>query len=344
MPKAISSLRIRRLITLLTFLRKHGEQGAEVGTILSHCEYTNCRALQDDIRMLRDEYRADIVFSRVQPCRYCLKSEGDFLLSLSLNEKDIIALVAGLGMTAHFLPSMETNCKALWKKIQEILPEVSVNFGRWLAGTVMMATPVSNMKAEVFDACLNALRQKMSIEVDYISPYKTREVRTHILAPWGVFFRSHAWYLLAGRDPSVQKEQGSDKLKKDIPIVFRLSRVHEVRPCPDVPFFAPPEAYSLEKFAASAWYVSVGELEYDIRLRIVEPMATIVSETIWYSTQKTAWLDENTLELTARVPDLKEVARWVLSSAPYIAVEEPAELRGMVHDWAKQMVELNHLE
>ena len=39
----------------------------------------------------------------------------------------------------------------------------------------------------------------------------------------------------------------------------------------------------------------------------------------------------------------KEVARWVLSSAPYIAVEEPTELRGMVHDWAKQMVvELNN--
>ena len=39
----------------------------------------------------------------------------------------------------------------------------------------------------------------------------------------------------------------------------------------------------------------------------------------------------------------KEVARWVLSSAPYIAVEEPTEPRGMVHDWAKQMVvELNN--
>ena len=341
MPRAISSFRIRRLIALLTFLRKHGEHGAEVEAILRKCEYNDRRALRDDIRMLRDEYGADIAFKRAQPCRYCLKAEGNFLLSLSLNEKDIIALVAGLGMTAHFLPSMEGNCKALWHKIQEILPEASVNFGRWLAGAVTMATPVSNMKAEVFDACLNALQQKMSIEVDYVSPYKTREVRTHILAPWGVFFRSHAWYLLAGRDPTVQKDEDSGKPKKNIPITFRLSRVREVRPRPDVPFVKPPEAYSLEKFTASAWYVSVGELEYDIRLRIVEPMATIVSETIWHPTQKTARLDENTLELTARVPDLKEVARWVLSSAPYIAVEEPAELRGMVHDWAKQMVELN---
>ena len=341
MPKAISSLRIRRLITLLTFLRRQGEHGAETEDILRQCEYSNRRALQDDIRMLRDEYRADIVFKRAQPCRYCLKAEGDFLLSLNLNERDVIALVAGLGMTAHFLPSMEENCKALWKKIQDILPETSVSFGRWLAKTVTVASPVSGMKSDVFDACLDAIRNKISIEVDYVSPYKTRESRTHILAPWGVFFRSHAWYLLAGRDSTVQKDGDLNKPKKNIPIIFRLSRVREIHPRPDIPFIEPPEAYSQEKFTASAWYVSVGELEYEIRLRILEPVATIVSETIWNPTQKTVRLDNDTLELTARVPDLKEVARWVLSSSPYISVEEPAELRSMVHDWAKQMMELN---
>ncbi len=341
MPRAITSFRIRRLLNLLSFLRKNGERGAEVEAILRQCEYNDRRALQDDIRMLRDEYRADIAFKRAQPCRYCLKSEGDFLLSLNLNERDVIALVAGLGMTAHFLPSMEENCKALWKKIQDILPEASVNFGRWLAGTVTVASPVSGMKPEVFDACLDAIRHKTSIEVDYVSPYKTREVRTHILAPWGVFFRSHAWYLLAGRDSTVQKDGDSGKPKKNIPITFRLSRVRGVRPRPDVPFIRPPEAYSQEKFTASAWYVSVGELEYDIRLRIAEPVATFVSETIWHPTQRTARLDKDTLELTARVPDLQEVARWVLSSAPYITVEEPAELRVLVHDLAKQMMELN---
>ena len=344
MPRAITSFRIRRLLNLLSFLRKHGERGAEVEAILRQCEYNDRRALRDDIRLLRDEYRAEIAFERTQPCRYCLKAEGDFLLSLNLNERDVIALVAGLGMTAHFLPSMEGNCKALWKKIQEILPEASVNIGRRLAGMVTVATLVSGMKPEVFDVCLDAIRSKTSVEVDYVSPYKTREMRTHILASWGVFFRSHAWYLLAGWESTVQKDADSGKPKKNIPITFRLSRVREVRPRPDVPFIRPPEAYSQEKFTASAWYVSVGDLEHDIRLRIVEPMATVVSETPWHPTQRPVRLDKDTLGLTARVADLNEVARWVLSSAPYITVEEPAELRKMVHDLAKQMMELNFVD
>ena len=55
MARAISSFRIRRLINLLTFLRKKGENGAEIDEIMCHCEYKDRRALQDDIRMLRDE-------------------------------------------------------------------------------------------------------------------------------------------------------------------------------------------------------------------------------------------------------------------------------------------------
>jgi predicted DNA-binding transcriptional regulator YafY len=329
MARAISSFRIRRLINLLTFLRKKGENGAEIDEIMCHCEYKDRRALQDDIRMLRDEYRTEIIFRRAKPYRYSLKSEGDFLLSLNLNEQDIIALVAGLGMVAHFIPHMKDNCKFLWDKIKKILPETSVNFGQWLAGAATVATPVSGMNADIFGIILKALREKSMIELEYLSPYKKRETRSHILAPWGVFFRAHAWYLLAG------------KQKKQVPYLFRLSRINRAVIRSDIPFIAPPENYSQEKFTASAWYATPGELDYKIKLKIIEPMATIVAETIWNPTQKTQRIDKETMELTAYVPDLKEVARWILSSSPYITVEEPHELRKIVWELAQQMIKLN---
>ncbi len=106
-------------------------------------------------------------------------------------------------------------------------------------------------------------------------------------------------------------------------------------------FIEPPENYSQERFTASAWYVAPGELEHNISLKIIEPMATIVSETRWHPTQKTERLDSDTIVLSAHVPDLKEVARWVLSAAPYITVLEPPELREMVRGLAQQMTELN---
>ena len=300
--------------------------------IMDYCEYNDRRALQEDIKMLRDEYRTEIIFKRKKPYRYYLKSEGDFLLSLNLNEEDVIALVAGLGMVSHFIPSMENNCKFLWNKIKKILPEKLINFGQWLSEVATVATPVSSMNAEIFKTILKALRDKSMLELHYTSPYKKRETRSHILAPWGVFFRAHAWYLLAG------------KQQKQIPYLFRLSRISKAEIRSDIAFIEPPKNYSQENFTASAWYATPGELNYNIRLKIVEPMATIVAETIWNPTQKTIRLDQNTIELTANIPDLKEVARWVLSAAPYITVEEPHELRKIVWELSNKMMKLNDLE
>ena len=92
MGREISSVRIRRLLRLMSYLRKKGKSGAEVSDIITNCEYSGRRALQDDIRLLRDEYKAQIAFKRNYPQRYCLTYEGEFLLSLSLDMNEICAL------------------------------------------------------------------------------------------------------------------------------------------------------------------------------------------------------------------------------------------------------------
>ena len=224
---------------------------------------------------------------------------------------------------------MRSNCEFLWRKVEKILPESSVKFGKWLAGAATVATPVSGMDAEIFRLILEALRERCVLELIYKSPYKNREEREHVLAPWGVFFREHAWYLLAG------------KSREQVPYLFRLSRIIRAEKRPDLKYIEPPENYSQEKFTSSAWYVTPGDLAYKIKLRIFEPMATIVSETRWNPTQEITRLDSNTIELSAEVPYLKELARWIMSSAPYVSVIEPLELRNIVYDLAQKMMTLN---
>ena len=52
MGHEISYIRIRRLLRLLLYLRKKGGSGAEASDILTHCEYSGRRALQDDIKII----------------------------------------------------------------------------------------------------------------------------------------------------------------------------------------------------------------------------------------------------------------------------------------------------
>lgn len=324
MSREISSLRIRRLLNLALYLRKKGQDGAEINDIISHCEYTNKRALQDDIRLLRDEYHTEIIFKRSFPQRYCLINEGEFLLSLSLSMKDITALSLGLGMAAHFLPDFKSHCNGLWQKIAGLIPASFVALGEMISQSVTMEYPVSGIKAWIFESVLEAVHEHEVLKIEYISPYKDRQPKTHIISPYDLFFKAHSWYMTAGCEDRV--------------LMFKLSRIQSVSVQEEEKFVPPPEDYNAADFKASSWYVRSGELKHDIRLIVNEPMASIVSETVRHPTQRIIRIDDNTAELYACIPDLEEAARWILSCSPHIRVEKPEELRKIVCELAEKVI------
>ena len=327
MGREISSVRIHRLLRLLVYLRNKGEAGAEVSDILSNCEYSGKRALQDDIRLLRDEYEAEIVYRRSVPPKYCLVDAGELLLSLKLDINEISALSMGLGMAMHFIPFIKGSCKRLWRKVSSLVPQSMLNLGEWLAGAVTMEVPVSGIKPLVFEIVIEAVHERQVLEIEYISPYRDREPKKHIISPYDIFFKAHSWYMTAGCDDRV--------------LMFKLSRIQKVRVLNDIEFSPPPEDYNAEDFKASSWYVKGGELKYSMRLEIREPMATIVSETMKHPTQRILRIDSETIELTAATPDLDEAARWILSCSPSIKVIEPEELREKVCALAVKVISAN---
>ena len=322
MARDISSLRIRRLLRLAAFLRKKGDDGAIVSDIITHCEYTNRRALQDDIRLLRDEYKAEISYKRTIPPRYCLTYEGEFLLSLSLNIKDITALSLGLGMAVHFMPDFKEHCQSLWHKIAAIIPDAFISMGEWLANAVTVQFPVSGVKSLIFETVIDAVHDKQVLEIEYISPYKDRQAKKHVISPYDLFFKAHSWYMTAGLDDEV--------------LMFKLSRIQSIKARNDIEFVPPPQDYDPQTVRSSSFYVRYGELKHDVTLEVREPMASIISETPRHITQRITRIDPDTVELRLTVPELDELARWILSCSPHITVIKPKELRDKVCELAQQ--------
>lgn len=310
----------------MSYLRKKGKSGAEVSDIITSCEYSGRRALQDDIRLLRDEYKAQIAFRRNYPPRYCLTYEGEFLLSLSLSVNEICALAIGLGMADHFIPDFKNHCKTLWHKIASLVPDDFIEMGELLAGMTTMQHPVSGIKSWVFETLLEAIYKHEAVEIDYISPYKDRLVKTHKISPYDMFFKAHSWYMAAGDGERV--------------LTFKLSRIERIITLAEGKFIPPPDDYDPEIFRQSSWYVKGGQLKHSIRLEIREPMASIVSETQRHPTQRITRINDETIELTATIPDLEEIARWILSCSPWITVKAPEELREMVCNMARKVITL----
>ena len=283
--------------------------------------------MQNDIRLLRDEYRAVIVFKREYPPRYSLIDAGELLLSLNLDINEVGALSMGLGMAMHFIPFVKNSCQRLWKKIADTIPASMLNIGEWLAQAITMEIPVSGIKPLIFELVIEAVHDHKVLEIEYISPYKDRQVKTHVISPYDLFFKAHSWYMTAGCEDQV--------------LMFKLARIQKARLLENAEFIFPPEDYNANNFKSSSWYVRGGELKHNIRLEIREPMATIVSEIIKHPTQRINRIDENSVELTATVPDLSEVARWILSCSPHVKILEPAELRLMVREIAEEILKIN---
>lgn len=320
MPRDLGSIRIARLNDLVQELSTHGFLPKK--ELMARLEYTQDRTLERDIAFLRDQYGVQIDYDRHRGA-YCLRGTGRFVAVFDLSEREVTALAAGLGMASHFLPHLQEECESLWGKIRFRLPRGLSDHGERLGQSAVVALPVSPMDPKVFETCLNAIRQSKAIRIRYRSPYGDGSVKGYELSPWGVFFRAHAWYLWAG-NPACGEAR-----------TYRVSRISQVvmeeRPMD----MQPPEA-GVAAFAQSAWYACPGEPCHDVAIRVRPPLADVVAETPWHASQSLSREEDGTLRLFAKVPDLDEVARWVMASAPYAEVIEPPALRERIRDLAGQ--------
>ena len=323
MPQDLSSIRLRRLNNLMLALAS-GDPASKQ-RLMRDLEYTQSRTFERDISFLRDEYAAEIAFDRKKK-GYLLKGKGRFLLTLDLSERDVTALSAGLRMAAHFLPHLEKDCGRLWNTLRTAIPETLAQQGDAIGKCAVVTLPVSPVDPGIFETITGAITKKRMLRIAYNAPGRAAEApHEHTLSPWGVYFRAHAWYLWALNE------------RFDAPSPFRIGRVTGAEVL-DRPWHAdPPADTCVETYASSAWYGMPGPATIPVRIRVRSPLATAVSETTWHPTQRITWDDDGcALTLEAVVPNLDDVARWILASAPSAEAVEPVELRELVRKWARE--------
>jgi len=315
LAKDMCSVRLARLNQLVMEFYKVSNPTRE--HLYYSLGYRCARTLERDLKYLREQYGVDIRFTR-SSMSYHLEGMGTFLVNLQLSEREVTSLAAGLRMASHFLPHLSGSCENMWAKIQMVIPETLADQGRKLAGSAVVALPVSRMDPGVFETLIGAISNRRTVRFRYRSPYSGGKAKDHDVSPWGVFFRAHAWYLWGF----------SSRRRK--PVTFRVSRIARVSAFDITGYIPPGEEQDVVSYAASAWYACSGEGLYDIRIRVRQPLGSVVEETVWHPSQKITRENDGAITLRACVPELGDVARWVMASAPYAEVLEPALLREQV--------------
>ncbi|NLK30674.1 MAG: WYL domain-containing protein [Aminobacterium colombiense] len=323
MPRDLSSVRLSRLNNLV--LAFYSTPRMSKREIITRLEYSSDRTFERDLAYLRDEYAVDISYNR-NTSQYVFYGRGKFLVSTALTEREVTSMAAGLKMAAHFLPHLEDACTELWGKLKGVLPEDIPEKGEQLALSTVVALPVSFMDSAVFETLFNAIQEKKTVRLRYCSPYGDGAPREHEICPWGMYFRAHAWYLWAW------------SCSKNSPMTLRIGRISSIVAYGTPPYVEPPENFDVGDYASSAWYGCTGEGIHDVSLKIEPPLAAVVAETTWHPTQKIEENEDGSIILSATVPNLGDVARWVMASAPYAKALEPTELKSQLYELGTSIV------
>lgn len=320
MPKDMTSVRHDRLSRIMAFLQSR--ERATHDEIYSVGEYSSNRTFQNDLYYLRGVYGADIKYDSHHKY-YVMENAGIFQLNLKITKSEIEALTAGLRMSAHFLPHLKKSASSLWEKLCRYIPEEIISHGSEIVNSAMILSPVAKVDPEVFSTLIEAIYDKKTVNILYAAP--ERMPKQWLLSPYGFYFRGNAWYM------------ASYNHKYNNLGIHRISRIISASVSGEE-YMPPGESGFTKEYMLSAWHVMPGYEKNFIRVRITEPLAESFREIKWHPTQKISECDEGGIILTAEVPDLYEVARWVMSGAPHIEVIEPDGLKELVKEFAGEVL------
>lgn len=195
----------------------------------------------------------------------------------------------------------------------------ATNDGRWPEDD---GAPSGGGRDRFFDAIFDACLARRPLEARYEAP--GAPTMTTTVHPYAVFY-SRAWYVVAYS--ALHRETRT----------FKIARFTSVEPS-DAKFLENLN-FSLESYFGDAWRFIRGPRTYRVVVRFSEKVGTNVAEVRWHKTQQARVFPDGSAELEFCVAGLSEIIWWILGYGAEAEALEPPELREMVADHARRVLE-----
>jgi predicted DNA-binding transcriptional regulator YafY len=313
--------RITRLLKLLQTLQSGGGQNASG---LARACAVSRRTIFRDLESLR---LAGVPLEYDQDGQRYSIPGSFFLPPVNLTAAEALALIAlasEMGRSDR-LPFYEAAHAAVLK-LQSSLPSALRSEMRALARAIRIRpSRVSRLadKASVYQQLVAAIAARRVVRIRYDSFTEWDEITTN-LRPYQLLFCRHSWYVI-GRST----RHGEVR-------TFNLSRIAGLEVLDQR--FTMPRGFSLERYMGNAWnLIPEHGRDYHVVVRFKPLVARNVAEVVWHKTQETEFLEDGSLEFRVRVSGLSEIVWWVLGYGDQAEVLQPARLRHLVAQRARNM-------
>lgn len=178
-------------------------------------------------------------------------------------------------------------------------------------------------KAVFYQQFVEAIEKRCIVQVEYESFTEWKQITTK-LQPYQLLFSQHSWYVI-----------GHSSLHREIR-TFKLARIKSMKLLRKR--FVLPRSFNLERHLGNAWHImSSPSPDSHVIIKFDSVVARNVAEVAWHKTQRTKFLADGSLEYHATVSGLEEIAWWILGYGDQAEVLQPAKLRRLIAQRAKNM-------
>lgn len=170
---------------------------------------------------------------------------------------------------------------------------------------------------------IDAIASRRVVRIEYGSLTEWETITTK-LRPYQLMFSRRSWFVI-----------GRSSMHRAVR-TFNVGRIAALKPLREK--YVVPKTFSLEKYLGNAWnMIPAYEADCDVVIRFQPLVAQNVAEVVWHKTQKLKRLEDGSLEFSARVSGLNEIAWWILGYGDQAEVLKPAKLRKLVARRVRQM-------
>jgi proteasome accessory factor B len=313
--------RITRLLKLLQMLQSGS--GQNVSGLARDCGVSR-RTMFRDLEALRVagvpiDYDQDLD-------RYSIPGSY-FLPPINFTAAEALSLVAlanEFGRDGR-LPFYEPAYTAAMK-LQGSLPPALREQLRDLARSIrIQPPPVSQLRSKlgIYQQLVDARAARRAVRIEYDSQTEWERITTK-LRPYHLLFSRHSWYVI-----------GRSSLHGEVR-TFNIGRILSLEMLTER--FAVPKGFNVERHLRNAWQLipSRGPDQHVV-IRFNPLVARNVAEVIWHKTQQTEFQKDGSLIFRAQVSGFNEIVWWILGYGDQAEVLQPAKLRRLVAQRAKNM-------
>ena len=251
--------------------------------------------------------------------RYVMKSRFNFMLPMTLDEKELLVLISGVSLAKHFLFPFSKASESLEEKLKRQIPEKFLAKSKKIAEAVASTVPIAEgVSEDVFMKVLDAIEKKKVLK---IGQYTERDghASSCTLSPHLLFHKFHSWYVV-GESPD----------KKDLAQpAFRLDRMKAVslldedQPQP----LSDEELEKRKKNIALDFNPAKPDETYHVKLRITGSFARPCMETEWFPGEKKTWEERGKSVLyEVELMGLEAITLWIMRALDCVEVLEPKKL------------------